>query len=103
MFGWFKSKEKVTVVPAEDSETNVLTVRNALVLGVGSIGPDPWTPHRIDFEWREKLYSLTGAGLLKNVCEAVSKCNKGDKVYFSAVLTIEGNEIVKVDYPDKWN
>jgi hypothetical protein len=97
MFGWFKSKEIVTVVPAEDPEISVLTVRNALVKMIWSDSPDSFYPNVIEFEWNRQGYKLASNGLLKNVYQAWARKKESEEVYFSAVLTIKGNQIIKVD------
>lgn len=96
MFGWFKSKELVTVVRDEPDVTK-LTVNNALVKMVWSNNSESWSPSSIDFIYKDQEYSFSGAWLLKNVCKAVLNRQEGEKIYFSAVLTIKGNSIVKVE------
>lgn len=95
MFGWFKSKELVTVVPKE-KDVQVLVVNNARVTYIWSGSPDSWSPHSIDFVYKGVEHSLAGARLLKQVCRAYSNRKEGDEIYFSAVLTIRGNTITRV-------
>lgn len=97
MFGWFKSKERVTVVRVEPDVTK-LTVEDALVKMVWSGSPDSWSPHTIDFIYKDQEYKLSGAWLLKNVCKTWRNRNSTkEEVYFSAVLTIKDKQIIKVD------
>ena len=98
MFGWFKSKELVTVIPKE-KDVRVLVVNNALVKDIWSGSPDSWSPYRIDFTYKGDAYNLAGAWLLKQVCRAYSNRKEGDEIYFSTVLTIKGNTIISVNLP----
>jgi hypothetical protein len=99
MFGWFKSKELVTVV-SKEKDVQVLIINNARVTTIWSGSPDSWSPHRIDFVYKGVEYNLVGAWLLKQVCRAYTNRKEGDEIYFSAVLTIKGTTIISVNLPE---